>query len=243
MRKYRFFVENKLVDLDKGIIVPDNTLFRYVENVLRGGDDCQLIAFDGSGKEYIVTYDMPKKVLRIRDIIANCVNKGFSLTLFQAIPKGNYMDDVTALCSQLGVDEIVPVITSRTTVKQVSDAKLNRWRRIAMESCKVGGYCNTTNIDPAMTIDNAYNKIPTFDLSLFLYENAEDKRLSDYDTEIRTSERICLVIGPEGGFDEQEATKLSSICKTVSLGPVIYRSRWVGAIGITCINYIKGIVG
>jgi len=59
------------------------------------------VVFDGSGKEYITTYDSETKSLVIEDVVSNCIQKSFSISLFQAVPKGTAMDDIIALCSQL----------------------------------------------------------------------------------------------------------------------------------------------
>jgi len=50
MRKYRVFVENSLIDLDERVVTIDKSLQRYIEQVLRGAQDCKIVVFDGSGK-------------------------------------------------------------------------------------------------------------------------------------------------------------------------------------------------
>jgi len=88
MRKYRVFVENSLIDLDERVVTIDKSLQRYIEQVLRGAQDCKIVVFDGSGKEYITTYDIETKSLVIEDVVSNCIQKSFSISLFQAVPKG-----------------------------------------------------------------------------------------------------------------------------------------------------------
>jgi len=41
MRKYRVFVENSLIDLDERVVTIDKSLQRYIEQVLRGAQDCK----------------------------------------------------------------------------------------------------------------------------------------------------------------------------------------------------------
>jgi len=97
------FVENR----DERVVTIDKSLQRYIEQVLRGAQDCKIVVFDGSGKEYITTYDIETKSLVIEDVVSK---KSFSISLFQAVPKGTAMDDIIALCSQLGVDQVYPMI-------------------------------------------------------------------------------------------------------------------------------------
>jgi len=75
MRKYRVFVENSLIDLDERVVTIDKSLQRYIEQVLRGAQDCKIVVFDGSGKEYITTYDIETKSLVIEDVVSNCIQK------------------------------------------------------------------------------------------------------------------------------------------------------------------------
>lgn len=242
MRKYRVFVENSLIDLDERVVTIDKSLQRYIEQVLRGAQDCKIVVFDGSGKEYITTYDSETKSLVIEDVVSNCIQKSFSISLFQAVPKGTAMDDIIALCSQLGVDQVYPMITARTTVKQVGSNKLMRWQRIASESCKVGGFCSTTEVKQPLFLRDALVLLNEADLVLFLYENAETN-LRNYTTEIERANHIALVVGPEGGFDPSEAEELSKRAITTSLGAVIFRSRWAASVAVMAIDFIKGLVG
>ncbi len=242
MRKYRVFVDNSLIDFDKRVVHIDKDLQRYVEQVLRGAEDCKIVVFDGSGKEYTTMYDSEHKCLVIEDVVDNCIDKGFSISLFQAVPKGMAMDDIIALCSQLGVDYIYPLITARTTAKQVGNNKLLRWQRIALESGKVGGFCNTTEVRPPLLLRDALPLLSQADLVLFLYENAR-VNLKNFVTHIETASHIALVVGPEGGFEPSEAEELGKYSVTVSLGPVIFRSRWAASVAVMTIDFIKGLVG
>jgi 16S rRNA (uracil1498-N3)-methyltransferase len=242
MRRYRIFVESNLIDLDLRIVKLDQNSLRYIEGILRGALDSQIIVFDGSGNEYLTAFDDQRKVLVIQDTILNCFDKGFSLSVFQAIPKSNYMEYVNSLCSQLGVNDIFPTITSRTVVRGVGSTRLDRWKRIALESCKVGGYCNTTSVHDIVDFGEMLSMFTSFDLVLFMYENAT-KRLREYEDVIMRASNIALLVGPEGGFDPEEAHELEKHGLSLSLGPVIYRSRWAASAAVASINYIKGILG
>ena len=80
------------------------------------------------------------------------------------------------------------------------------------------------------------------DLVLFLYENAQ-VNLKNFATQIERANHIALVVGPEGGFEPSEAEELGKHSVTVSLGPVIFRSRWAASVAVMTIDFIKGLVG
>jgi len=115
-----------------------------------------------------------------------------------------------------------------------------RWQRIASESCKVGGFCSTTEVKQPLFLRDALALFNKADLVLFLYENAETN-LRNYTTEIERANHIALVVGPEGGFDPSEAEELSKRAITTSLGAVIFRSKWAASVAVMAIDFIKGL--
>ncbi|NPV88776.1 RNA methyltransferase [Coprothermobacteraceae bacterium] len=242
MRRYRFFVRPELVKLESGVVLVDDSLRAYLENILRGGESAELVAFDGSGTEYVVQWVPDRKELRIVERRNACLDKGFKLAVFQGVPKGTFMEDVISFCAQVGVDDVYPLLTARSVSRQVGSAKLNRWRRLAEEASKVGGFCHVTRIGEPMTLEESLATLRSYDLVLFLYENAH-KPLRELANVILEARSIALVIGPEGGFDIAEAELLRAVGQEVSLGPVIYRSRWAAATACVIVNYIKGLAG
>ena len=98
---------------------------------LRPGD--RFIALDGGGQQCIAelgpvsaqaaiveTWETQEPASRI------------SLTLIAALPKTGF-DDVVRQATELGVTQIMPVISDRTLLRP-SPQKLQRWRRIAAEA-------------------------------------------------------------------------------------------------------------
>ena len=60
----------------------------------------------------------------------------FEVTLHQAVPKGKHMDLVVEKATEIGVGNIVPLVTEHSVVRPGGDGKLERWRRLALSAAR-----------------------------------------------------------------------------------------------------------
>jgi 16S rRNA (uracil1498-N3)-methyltransferase len=135
---------------------------------------------------------------------------------------------------ELGVYEIVPVVTKRTVVKledkKKEEKKLERWQAIAESAAKQSGRGVIPVVRPVQTFKEAVMNAAQLGLGLIPYENAsgitETKRimksLSQYTS-------IGVFIGPEGGFEETEIELAKSHqLLPITLGRRILRTETAG---------------
>jgi 16S rRNA (uracil1498-N3)-methyltransferase len=58
------------------------------------------------------------------------------------------------------------------------------------------------------------------------------------------ADRVALVVGPEGGFDREEAEVLADAgAQLVSLGPVIFRTENAPVVAVSALLYHYGLIG
>lgn len=147
------------------------------------------------------------------------------ITLAQAVPKKN-MDLIVQKATELGVTTIVPLLSDRTVVKLDEDAgKLDRWRDIALESCKQCG----NNWLPEIT---APRKVPAFladsgrhDLKLIASLQPGSQPLKKILPE-KMPGALLILIGPEGDFTPAEISAARGAgCLPLSLGPLVLRAE------------------
>lgn len=128
-----------------------------------------------------------------------------SLTLYQAYPKQDKLEQIIQKTTELGVTRIVPFISARCVSRPVgaaADKKLERMRRIAEEAAKQSGRGIIPEIADVTDFRAAVEDMRKNDMKLFCYENG-GKRFSEI--AFPKSGSIGLMIGSEGGFERSEA--------------------------------------
>lgn len=147
----------------------------------------------------------------------------YQLTLVQSIPKGKVMDYIIQKATELGAAEIVPIFTERTIVEianESAEAKVRKWRAIALESIKQCGSPWLPKIEAPRAFSNALplvKKGPSFVASL--HQGARD-----IGTLKLRSNAATLWIGPEGDFTPAEVeTLLAAGALPFTLGPLVLR--------------------
>ncbi|MEI7638035.1 MAG: 16S rRNA (uracil(1498)-N(3))-methyltransferase [Syntrophus sp. (in: bacteria)] len=113
----------------------------YLRHVLRIRIGDAVTLFDGSGSDYHgVVERLEAQELAVRIINrAAIAGKTCRLTLAQALPKGSKMDDIVEKATELGVDRIIPFLSSRSVPKwsvEKATERVVRWRKIAIEAAR-----------------------------------------------------------------------------------------------------------
>lgn len=206
----------------------------YLQRVLRLRAGDRFLALDGKGNlwEAILHADKPQATLKnFSQDRPTKTSLQTRITLTACIPKQGF-DEVVRQVTELGVDEIVPILSDRT-LPRPSAHKLQRWRRIATEA---GEQCERLTV-PLIREPLAW--------SSWLAQESQDSRLICVARQSVPSllsvglsypfTTVEIAIGPEGGWTAAEVTQaLSHGYQPVSLGRSILRAvtASVTAIGI-----------
>ena len=146
------------------------------------------------------------------------------LTLFQAMPKGDKAEFIVQKAVELGVSEIVFVMTGRCVSRpdEKSFAKRReRLMKISLEAAKQCGRGIVPEIRGIISFDEMLENIKSFDKALMCYEKGGESLSA---AGINKGDRIALVIGSEGGFEQSEADRFKAAGGTLTgLGRRILR--------------------
>ncbi len=214
----------------------------YISQVLRMRTGEEITVVDGKGLEYLCSVSEIAKKKVILDVGEGRENKSeppFKVTLFQSVSKGERMDLTIQKATELGVYEIVPVLSERCVVKLDKDTKgkIDRWQKIALEASRQSGRGIVPKVTSPMNFSEAIDKIESFDLALFPWEEETEKGLKSALREFK-GERIALFVGPEGGYEQKEADDaVKKGALRVTLGPRILRTETAGAAVLAMIVY------
>lgn len=150
------------------------------------------------------------------------------ITLFQAIPKGDRMEHVIEKCTELGVAEIVPVEMQFCVVKldeKKREAKRIRWQKIAETAAKQSKRSRIPEIGTPVPFCTALDRMDESDVRLVPYENALGiGHTREVLRSIRPGQSIAVLIGPEGGFSEEEIALARPRAEVITLGHRILRT-------------------
>ncbi|MEY8338741.1 16S rRNA (uracil(1498)-N(3))-methyltransferase [Lachnospiraceae bacterium 62-35] len=208
----------------------------HMKNVLRMKEGEQIRVSDGEEREYLCEISELARDYIIAKILES--DRGNTelktkLYLFQGLPKGDKMEWIIQKAVELGVWEIIPVITKRTIVKldkKKEEAKVKRWNAIAESAAKQSGRLAVPVVRPVMGLTDAFAFTKNLDKSLIPYEqadNMEETRKKIH--EILPGMKVGIFIGPEGGFEESEIqTAVSAGISPITLGKRILRTETAG---------------
>ncbi len=227
----RFFVA--LDNIRSNEIVVQGQDVIHIRNVLRLGLGDAVAIFDGEGFQYNAeitssTRNEVKCKILSRDRIQN--ESPVEITLGQSILKGTKLDDIVRKSCELGVASFVPIVAQRCALKlklPEQTKKVERWQKIAMEASKQSGRARIPSIlQPINSIEEFCSNNEKYDIKLIFQESENSLRFSDLEREYTPKGKVALLIGPEGGWTENEIkTAIEHGFQSVSLGPRILRAE------------------
>lgn len=240
---HRFFASGSSIT-DSAVRLEGDDV-KHITKVLRLGIGDRISVCDGEGTDYICAVSETGKDFVEADIIEKMPNTNESniqITLYQGLPKGDKMDYIIQKSVELGVNTIVPVAMKRTVVKlKNASPKEQRWQRIAEEAAKQSMRGIIPSVESAVSFDDMVGAFREDTLYILPYENESHTRLKHVLADNRKYTKIGIIIGPEGGFEEDEVAKASqSGAHAVTLGPRILRCETAPVAAVAAVMYELG---
>jgi 16S rRNA (uracil1498-N3)-methyltransferase len=166
------------------------------------------------------------------------------LTLFQSLLIREKFEWVLQKGTEIGVAQFVPILTGRGLVrtKQIEDNKLDRWQRIVTEAAEQSHRGRIPRIEPIVPFGDVFSRFVGFDRLLIAATSEETTGLHDALQGLSRAEpSIGLMIGPEGGFTEEEvALACEKGARAVGLGPRILRTETAAMVAPALVLYELG---
>lgn len=219
----------------------------HIKNVLRLQPGAEIELFNGAGdvaRTKIVTVSRQIE-LEIVDCMSVDEDSGASLVVAQGLVKGKNMDLIIQKCTELGVSGFFPVVSSRSQqgyVKGKVEKRYQRWRRIIEGACGQCGRNRLMDINETLSFDQLLRLAEQSPgrLKLLFWEQEKKRSLSDFPA-MAIDSSVMMVLGPEGGFTEQEVQKASDCgFQTVGLGRRILRAETAAIATVAIIQQMLG---
>jgi 16S rRNA (uracil1498-N3)-methyltransferase len=174
----------------------------------------------------------------------------YHVHLYQALPKGDKLDQIIQKAVECGVSEITTFESERCIVR-VKDGgeakKLERRNRISLEAAKQCGRGIVPDVHATVSFAEAIAEASKADLALFCYEGdgtlplavlIEDWKTKNQEFLGEKEPTISIVIGSEGGFSLREAEKaIGAGLLGTGLGKRILRTETASGFVLACLVY------
>ena len=205
---------NKEIKLNSKIII-ENKDQHYLKKVLRlkVGDTVNI--FNGIDGEWEAKISDDKKynLFCKRQIKLQNVSSG--PVLYFALIKNHNLRWMIEKATELGVRKLCPIITARTNNKKFNQTKALMHIK---EACEVSERLVLPDLEKINTLVNILEETKQkSETIIFCNERRKDILLHQYLKKKNENKKVCFLIGPEGGFSEEEEKLINSYKQVVSV--------------------------
>ena len=166
------------------------------------------------------------------------------IVVYQGAAKGTKVDDVIERLAELGTAEVSVYESRRSVVKwdrKKIDKLEDRWSAIARSTAKQSRNPYATKAAGGLSWTELLRRVAREPLAVVLWEEA---MLPLRTALTGSTDRVALVVGPEGGLAKEEAEELADAgAQLVSLGPHILRTQNAPVVAVSALMYHYGLIG
>lgn len=240
----RFFITPEDIAADEITLSGEDA--KHIIYSLRAKPGEKFTLCDGLGKDYLCIFESAHKDTALFKILetVNCGNEpDIDISLYMALVKSDKFEFIVQKCTELGVKRIIPVLTERCISRpdEKSDRKkLERRQKIAREAAMQSGRGIIPEICQTKSFDEALSDMKNDGLCFMCYENERTASISELFSD-GIPKSISFMVGPEGGFSENEVCKASTAGITpITLGPRILRAETAPLCVLSALMYVSG---
>lgn len=236
MRFERFFLREGDLEVGARLRLDDDES-RHLVSVLRKAEGGTVTVFTGDGREALARVISNEKrgvPIEIVEVLDQNRRPPRDLELVVALPRGGAADDVIRRALECGASRVTPLLAARSVHRpdKKKDAKRReRFERLAIAVMKLSG----RNDFPLLGETVSVEELGPFD-SGRAYLGSTLPTAPHLGTRLATeppSAAVRFVIGPEGGFRDDERERLVSTDHlAVSLGPMVLRVETAVAVAV-----------
>ena len=238
-RTPRLYVEAPLAETAEVKLDPQQT--NYLLNALRLKAHARVLLFNGRDGEF-------------ESALAPTSRKGASLIVGRRLrpqetpPDVDYLfaplkharlDYMAQKAVEMGARRLMPLITRRTQAARVN---LERLRLNAIEACEQCGVIWAPEVAAPETLAKTLSHWPAKRLIVFCDEEAPQASPLDALGQVSAENGVGLLVGPEGGFDDDERAAILALPRVLrlSLGPRILRADTAAVAALALIQATLG---
>jgi 16S rRNA (uracil1498-N3)-methyltransferase len=247
-----FFIHSK--QISGHVLQIADSLAKHIGGALRHRAGDQIFVVDEQRVGYVVELAevKPNRIVgKILEVKMQAPPSPLNIILGQGILKAKKMDWILQKAVELGVSRIIPLVTERTVVEpkpERANTQHRRWQEILKEAAQQTGRWEIPEMDYPIPLLNFIKKSPHYDLALMPWEGETQNNIKQSLREALALNprlhHILVLIGPEGGFSEQEVVMAKRYqIISVTLGWRILRAETACLATLTMLQYELGDMG
>lgn len=252
MRNPRIYLDQPLIS-GETITLSDDA-FGHTVRVLRLKESDSVTLFNGQAHDglwgefqaSLVNVTKKRAEVVIGKFNAKNNESPLNIHLGQGISRGERMEYTLQKSVELGVNTITPLFTERCGVKLSGERlqkKIDQWQKIIISACEQSGRCAVPIVKPAIDIDQWLMQ-ESAALKLNLHPRAQHSIMTLPANNLSDNARVRLLIGPEGGLNDDEIAKANTHkFFDVLLGPRVLRTETAALTAITALQCRFGDIG
>ena len=239
-----FYVDPKDIK-DKNFVI-ENEQFHYLSTVRRFSVGDEINIFDGLGNSYKARIDNIDRNFMSGTILSSKTHvlPAREISLYTAIPKGERFDWLIEKSGEIGVSKIVPIIYMRSVVKELSENKVERYKKLSISASSQSWRADIMPVYNPVNFNEIVERLSSKKntLNILPWESEQEKNIFDLLKENKEIKNINIFIGPEGGFDKTEIDlALKNGFKTVTLGKNILRVETAALVSASIVTAIYNL--
>ncbi|RKD23990.1 hypothetical protein BEP19_06105 [Ammoniphilus oxalaticus] len=240
----RYFVDDSSIDSGQSEVRITGDDVSHISKVMRSSAGDHLICCNSQGACFLVEVKQIEKEQVVCEIVEELAEERelpISVWIAQSLPKGDKMEWVIQKGTELGAVQFIPFSSSRTIVQwdqKKEQRRIGRWMKIAKEAAEQSHRKRLPKVEAAHSWKQALGLAKQVDLALLAYENEQTTSLYEKILTLPAGKTVLLMIGPEGGFSDQEVEEaIANGFQTISLGKRILRTETAALVGLAYLSF------
>ena len=201
-----FFQESLSLNLISKL---DKFQSHYLSKVMRINIGQSFSLFNQSGEWEAKIKEINKEIVEFSVIKKlRSANNERDIWLAFAPIKLNYLNLMIQKATELGVTKFIPILTERTIVRKLNDKRLNK---IIIEASEQSNRLKVPKLNKILKLDD-FLKLNQNTNIIFGDLNTDNSKIN-----FKSSEPLCILIGPEGDFTLKERENILKLKKLIPL--------------------------
>ncbi len=201
-----FFKESLSINLTSKL---DKSQSHYISKVMRIKEGESFSLFNNTGEWEAKVNEINKGILKftiVKKLRSSKIEK--EIWLVFAPIKLNYLNLMIQKGTELGVTKFIPILTERTIVRKLNEKRINK---IIIEASEQSNRLKVPSLEKLTKLENFLKMNQNINI-IFGDLNTNNNKIN-----LNNSHPICILIGPEGDFSENERAIISSLKNVIPL--------------------------
>ena len=228
---HRIYVNNH-ISINNQLEIDSNAV-NHIRNVLRIRHNEKIIVFNGDGKEYIAEVHYEEELM-ILIKSENSLRKidTHKIILAQCIPSAKHMDLAIQKSVEIGINEIVPIISERSHPGNY-EKKKTHWENIIVSATEQSNGLFLAKLNNTVTLKEFLDEVDESGAQKICF-HMSGRKINQSDKNFQSH---IILIGPEGGFSKEEISLVERYnWNIISLGDRILRTETASMVAQTILR-------